>query len=118
MRCMLKSKIHQATVTGADLFYEGSITIDRDFMDAVNLLPYEQVHVFDITNGSRLITYVIEGKRGSGDIIMNGAAARKVAPGDLVIILGFEYTDDQKATEARPKIIRLDKENRILDRKP
>lgn len=93
-RTMLKSKIHRATVTEANIEYEGSITIDPDLLDAADILPYEQVDVLDITNGSRLQTYVIEGRRGSGEICVNGAAAHLVKPHDLVIICSYALVED------------------------
>ena len=93
-RTMLKSKIHRATVTEANVEYEGSITIDPDLIEAADILPYEQVDVLDITNGSRLQTYVIEGERGSGEICVNGAAAHLVKPHDLVIICSYVQLDD------------------------
>ena len=86
LRSMLKSKIHRATITDADLNYEGSLTIDSRLMEAADLFPFEQILVYNISNGNRFDTYVIEGKRGSGSICLNGAAARKGAPGDLIII--------------------------------
>src|SRR4030067_649927 len=89
MRTMLKSKIHRAHVTGANVGYEGSITLDPELMDAADILPFEQVHVLDITNGARLQTYAIEGPRGSGEVVINGAAARMVGEGDLVIVLTY-----------------------------
>ncbi len=94
MRTVLKSKIHRARVTQADLHYEGSITIDADLMDAADVLPYEQVHVLDVDNGARLTTYAIEGARGSGEICINGAAARLVKPQDTVIILTYRTATD------------------------
>jgi len=112
-RTMLKSKIHRATVTQADLHYVGSVTIDRDLMDAADLLPGEQVAIVDINNGSRLETYVIEGPRGSGVIGINGAAARLVAPGDLVIILSYQMLTDAEARQARPAVVFVDADNRI-----
>ena len=99
---LLKSKIHRATVTDANLNYEGSITIARDLMDAANILPYEKVGVLDVNNGSRLDTYVIEGKAGSGVICLNGAAARLVQPGDLVIIVTYASIQKKPRTGNRP----------------
>ena len=113
MRTVLKSKIHRATVTQADLHYEGSITIDPPLMDAADILPYEQVHVLDVDNGSRLTTYVIEGARDSGQICINGAAARLVSPGDTVIILTYETMDGAQAREHRPQLVYVDEHNRI-----
>jgi len=113
-RIMLKSKIHRATITGADLEYEGSITIDRDLMDAADILSYEQVAIWDVTNGSRLETYAIEGERGSGVICLNGAAARLVAPKDLIIIASFANMDNQAALKHEPKLVFVDEKNRML----
>jgi len=112
-RTMLKSKIHRATVTQADLHYVGSVTVDSDLMDAADLLPGEQVAIVDINNGSRLETYVIEGPRGSGVIGINGAAARLVAPGDLVILISYQLVSDAEARETAPKVVFVDAENRI-----
>ncbi|MGH8968132.1 MAG: aspartate 1-decarboxylase, partial [Actinomycetes bacterium] len=92
-RTMLKSKIHRATVTQADLHYVGSVTVDEDLLDAADLLPGEQVHIVDVTNGARLETYTIAGERGSGVIGINGAAARLVHPGDVVILIGYGQMD-------------------------
>src|SRR6478672_2852219 len=112
-RTMLKSKIHRATVTQADLNYVGSVTIDRDLMDAADLLPGEQVAIVDIDNGARLETYVIEGERGSGVIGINGAAARLVHPGDLVILISYMQVDDAEAKAFVPKVIFVDDANRV-----
>ncbi|ABL01126.1 aspartate 1-decarboxylase [Pelobacter propionicus] len=113
-RIMLKSKIHRATITGADLEYEGSITIDRDLMDAADIVSYEKVAVWDVTNGSRLETYAIEGERGSGVICLNGAAARLVAPKDVVIIASFVNMSNQAAIKHEPKLVFVDGKNRML----
>lgn len=102
---ILKSKIHRARVTHADLNYIGSITIDEDLMDAVNLIENERVHIYDINNGERLETYVIKGERGSGTIGLNGAAARKVAVDDLVIIVSYASMDFEEAKHFSPQII-------------
>ena len=114
-RKMLKSKIHRATITGADLHYEGSITIDRELMEAADIIPYEAVCVWDVTNGSRLETYAIEGEPGSGVICLNGAAARMVAPQDLVIIASFVSMSDAEALAHEPKLVFVDEKNRMLD---
>jgi aspartate 1-decarboxylase len=111
---MLKSKIHRATVTQADLHYVGSITIDTDLMDAADLLPGEQVAVLDITTGSRLETYVIEGERGSGVVGINGAAAHLVRPGDLVIVVSYAALPDAAAKAYEPKVVLVDGANRIV----
>lgn len=113
-RIMLKSKIHRATITGADLEYEGSITIDRDLMDAADIIAYEKVAIWDVTNGSRLETYAIEGERGSGVICLNGAAARLVAPRDLIIIASFVNMDNAEAIKHEPKLVFVDEKNRML----
>jgi len=112
-RFMLKSKIHRATVTEADLHYEGSITIDRDLMDAADLVEYEKVAIFDITNGNRLETYVIEGDRGSGVIGINGAAAHLVRQGDLIIIASYTEMEDAQARTHEPRLVYVDAHNRI-----
>lgn len=111
---LLKCKIHRATVTDANLNYEGSITIDRDLMDAAGLLPFEKVGVLDVNNGSRLDTYVIEGPRASGMICLNGAAARLVQPGDLVIIVAYASMSPEEAKSWQPTVIRVDAKNKIL----
>lgn len=113
MRTMFKSKIHRATVTQADLHYVGSVTIDADLLDAADLLPGEQVHIVDITNGARLETYVIEGERGSGVIGINGAAAHLVHPGDLVILLSYGQLADADARTFQPRVVHVDARNRI-----
>jgi len=110
---MLKSKIHRATVTDADLHYEGSISIDETLMDAAGLLPYEKVAIYDVNNGERFSTYVITGKRDSGVICLNGAAARKVAKGDLVIIASYVFVDSNEAKGWKPVAVFVDQENRI-----
>ena len=112
-RAMLKSKIHRATVTGANLGYEGSITLDPVLMEAADILPYEQVHVLDVNNGNRLVTYAIEGRRGSGDVVINGAAARLVAEGDTVIIITYCDVPESEARQHRPRLVYVDADNRI-----
>ena len=114
-RRMMKSKIHRATVTDADLHYVGSITVDRDLMDAADLLEYEQVAVVDIDNGARLETYVIEGPRGSGAICLNGAAARLVSPGDKVILISYADFEDAELDDYEPTIVHVDTANGIVD---
>ena len=114
-RRMMKSKIHRATVTDANLHYVGSITVDRDLMDQADLLEYEQVAVVDIDNGNRLETYVIEGARGSGDICLNGAAARLVSPGDRVIIISYADYDREELEGYEPTIVHVDRQNRQID---
>lgn len=113
-RKMLKSKIHRATVTGADLHYEGSITIDKDLLEAADIIPYEAVCIWDVDNGNRFETYAIEGERGSGVICINGAAARMVAPKDLVIIASFVSMANEEALRHQPKLVFVDEKNRML----
>jgi aspartate 1-decarboxylase len=117
MRTMLKSKIHRARVTRCNVDYEGSITIDKDLTEAADLLTYEKVDVLNINNGARFHTYVIEGERGSGEICLNGAAARLVAKGDIVIILSYHVISDDEAATATPRLVYVDSENRIVDTK-
>lgn len=113
-RTMLKGKIHRATVTQADLHYVGSVTVDEDLLDAADLLPGEQVAIVDITNGARLETYVIPGERGSGVIGINGAAARLVQPGDLIILIAYGLMDDAEARTYQPKVVFVDADNKIM----
>ncbi len=113
LRFVLKSKIHRATVTRADLNYEGSLTIDRYLMKAAGLVPFEQVKVYNIHNGARFETYVIEGEAGSGVIGLNGAAARKGLVGDLVIIASYAMIDDDELASYRPLMLLLDEKNGI-----
>ena len=113
-RTMLKSKIHRATVTQADLHYVGSVTIDEDLLDAADLLPGEQVAIVDVNNGARLETYTIAGPRGSGVIGINGAAARLVHAGDLVIIISYCTVTDAEARELRPRVVFVDSDNRMV----
>jgi aspartate 1-decarboxylase len=114
LRTLMHGKIHRATVTQADLHYVGSLTIDADLMAAADLVEGEQVHVVDITNGSRLVTYVIEGEAGSGVIGINGAAARIVQPGDLVIIISYASLDEAELAAHRPRVVHVDAANRIV----
>jgi aspartate 1-decarboxylase len=114
MRIMMKSKIHRATVTQADLHYVGSITLDADLMDAADLIDGEQVAIVDITNGARIETYVIPGPRGSGIVGINGAAARLVHEGDLVIIISYGMFDDAEARALTPAVVHVDEKNRIV----
>jgi aspartate 1-decarboxylase len=111
---MLKSKIHRATVTQADLHYVGSVTVDEDLMDAADLLAGEQVAIVDVTNGARLETYVIAGERGSGVLGINGAAARLVHPGDLVILIAYGQVEDAEARTLVPRVVFVDADNRVL----
>ncbi|MDX6151862.1 aspartate 1-decarboxylase [Marinococcus sp. PL1-022] len=112
-RTMMKSKLHRAVVTEADLNYVGSITIDRDLMEAVGLWENEKVQVVNNTNGARLETYVIEGPRGSGVICLNGAAARMAQPGDVVIIIAYALMENETAREFKPAVAVLDSHNQI-----
>jgi aspartate 1-decarboxylase len=111
---VLKSKIHQVTITEANLYYVGSITIDEDLMDAANLVAYEKVTVVNINNGERLDTYVIKGRRGSGVICLNGPAARKCHTGDVVVIMSYAQVDAEEAKSFQPRIIFPDKETNLL----
>jgi aspartate 1-decarboxylase len=113
-RFMLRSKIHRATLTGTDLDYEGSIAIDRNLIVAADMLPGEQVHVLNLNNGERLITYVIEAPAGSGTMLLNGPAARLGMPGDIVVILSFCSVTEEEARKLKPTVIRVDAKNRII----
>ena len=115
MRVMMKSKIHRATVTQADLHYVGSISIDTDLMEAADLLEGEKVAIVDITNGARLETYVIPAPAGSGTIGINGAAAHLVNEGDLVIIISYGFLDDAAARTLEPRVVHVDNANRIVE---
>jgi aspartate 1-decarboxylase len=115
MRIMLKSKIHRARVTEANINYEGSITIDKKLMEAADILPYEQVHVLDVNNGSRFTTYAIEGTPGSGVICLNGAAARLVSVGDIVIILTYTHVEEREAANYHPKLVYVNANNEITE---
>jgi len=112
LRVMLKSKIHRATVTQADLNYEGSLTIDGDLMRLTDILPYEMVHIFNVSNGARFQTYAIEGAPGSGVMCLNGAAARKGAVGDLIIVTTFATYDNPGLEQHHPRIVMVDAQNR------
>lgn len=115
-RTLLKSKIHRARVTAADLEYEGSVTIDRDLLDAADIVEFEQVDVYDITNGVRLTTYAIAGPAASGTICINGAAAHLVRPGDRIIIASYAEFDEAEIATHRPRVLLLDDDNRVLRR--
>ncbi|GAA1761237.1 aspartate 1-decarboxylase [Agromyces humatus] len=115
IRTMLKSKIHRATVTHADLHYVGSLTVDRDLLDAADLVPGEQVAVVDVTNGARLETYVIEGERGSGVIGINGAAAHLIGVGDLVIVISYAQVEAHELQEWEPAVVHVDAANRVVE---
>ncbi len=115
-KIMLTSKLHRATVTDRNTEYEGSIQIDEALMEEVGIAPYEQVHIYDINNGNRLITYAIPGERGSGMISVNGAAARLVERKDRIIIAAYGMISLEKENNYRPRVLLLDKDNRILER--
>jgi aspartate 1-decarboxylase len=115
LRTMMKSKIHRATVTQADLHYVGSITVDEDLLEAADILPGELVHIVDVNNGARLETYTISGARGSGVIGINGAAARLVQPGDVVILIAYAQLETAEARELEPSVVFVDADNRIVD---
>ncbi len=114
LRTMMTSKIHRATVTQADLHYVGSVTVDADLLDAADLLPGEQVHIVDVTNGARLVTYTIAGERGSGVIGINGAAAHLVHVGDVVILIGYGQLETEQARGLRPHVVFVDGDNRVV----
>ena len=113
-RVMLKSKIHRATVTDCDLHYVGSITVDPELLEAADILEHEQVHVVDIDNGARFETYTIPGERGSGDMKVNGAAARLVARGDTIIVISYAHYDAEELTAYQARVVHVDRENRIV----
>ena len=114
-RYMLKSKLHRARLTGTELDYEGSITIDRALLDAADMLPGEQVHVLNVSNGSRIVTYVIEAPAGSGTVLLNGPAARTGQVGDLVVVISYCELTDAETREHRPRIVLLDEMNRVRE---
>lgn len=114
-RIMCKSKIHRARVTDANINYEGSLTIDRNLMDAADLVAYEKIQVYNINNGARAETYVIEGKRGSGEICVNGALARLAQKGDIVIIVAFGIVQEEAVKDFQPKMILVDESNRFKE---
>ncbi len=113
LRLMLKSKVHRATVTQADLHYEGSLTLDHNLMEAADLREFEGISVYNITSGSRFETYVIAGPRGSGTVCINGAAAHLAGPGDMVIIASYVWLDEQEVLTRQPRIVLVDGKNRI-----
>lgn len=112
-RVMLKSKIHRATVTGSDLNYVGSITVDSELLEAADILEHEQVHVVDVDNGARFETYAIAGQRGSGELTVNGAAARLVHPGDTIIVFSYASYDEAELEDYEPKVVHVDAHNGI-----
>ena len=113
LRTVCKSKIHRATVTEANVEYAGSLTLDAELMKAADLAPYEQVHLVDVNNGARLVTYCIEGVPGSGVVCVNGAAARLVSPGDKVIIISYAQATSEELEQLSPKVVTVDAQNRI-----
>ena len=113
-RHLMTSKIHRATITSADLHYEGSLTVDEELLDAADLLPYEEIQVVNVNNGSRFTTYVIAGERGSGVVQLNGAAARLGLPGDLVILIAYASLEDAEARRFTPRVVFVDERNRII----
>ena len=118
LRVMIKSKIHRATITGADLHYEGSLAIDSDLLAAADILPGEQVHVYNTNNGARLITYAIEAPAGSGTIMLNGAAARLGMAGDRIIIVTYTEMTTQEARNHKPNVVIVDERNRVSTTRP
>lgn len=112
---MLKSKIHRATVTGADIDYEGSITVDKELMGVAKLIEYERVDIYNISNGQRFSTYVIKGEQGKGEICLNGAAARLVSVGDLIIICSYSHHDEKELGKHKPVIVHVDEKNKIKE---
>lgn len=114
-RVILRAKIHRATVTAADLHYVGSLTLDEDLMEAADLVEHEQVHVVSVTTGARLVTYVIPGKRGSGTVCLNGAAARLGAPGDVVIVIAYAHVDEAEVRDHVARVVHVDADNRISE---
>ncbi len=118
MRTMLRGKIHRATVTGADLHYEGSVTIDTDLLERADILPYEQVDIWNVTNGERFTTYALAGQRGSGVVCINGAAAHKARKGDLVIIAAFATVTEAEARTWEPHCVFVDTHNRPVETRP
>lgn len=115
LRTICRSKIHRATVTEANVDYAGSITLDAELLRAADLVPFEQVHVVDVTNGARLVTYCIEGAAGSGTVCMNGAAARLMSAGDKIIILAYAQVSAEELKDLRPKVVLVDGRNRIKE---
>jgi aspartate 1-decarboxylase len=111
---MLKSKIHRATITGSDLHYVGSITIDQDLLDAADIREHEQVHVVDVDNGARFETYTISGERGSGEICINGAAARLVHTGDTIIVISYAEYSEEELESYLPRVVHVNKSNEIV----
>jgi aspartate 1-decarboxylase len=117
-RLMFKSKIHRATVTAANLNYEGSLTVDADLLKAADILPHEQIHVWDVSNGARLVTYALPGPRGSGQVCVNGAGAHLIKPGDLVIVATYTLMSGRKAKKYEPTVVFVDAQNKPCDADP
>lgn len=115
LRTVLNGKIHRATVTGADLDYVGSITLDRDLMEAAGILEHERVQVVDVSNGARLETYAIAAEAGSGTVQLNGAAAHLIHQGDLVIVMSYAQCEEERARDWRPRVVLVDARNRVLE---
>jgi aspartate 1-decarboxylase len=113
-RHLMKSKIHRATITAADLHYEGSLTLDQDLMDAADLVAHEKVQVVNVNNGARFSTYVVPGPRGSGALQLNGAAARRGLPGDLVIVIAYAMMEEKELAQFRPRVVFVDEHNRVV----
>ena len=112
-RLMMKSKIHRVTVTETNLEYEGSLTVDEDLLDAADILPNEQIHIWNVTNGNRIITYALVGKRGSGTVCVNGAGAHLIKPGDIVIVATYATMKDKDARRYKPLVVLVDEKNRV-----
>ncbi|MEW6544100.1 MAG: aspartate 1-decarboxylase [Nitrospirota bacterium] len=115
-RQMLRAKIHRATVTDANLEYEGSLTVDEDLLDAAGILPYELVMISNLNNGERFTTYAMAGKRGGGEIVLNGPTARKAVVGDKIIVFCYEFYNEDEAKRHKPRIIQVDERNRIINK--
>lgn len=113
-RHLMKSKVHRATITSADLHYEGSLTLDRDLMAAADLVEFEEIHVVNVNNGQRFVTYIIPGEPGSGTVQLNGAAARLGMPGDLVILIAYGIVDNEAVANHSPRVVFVDASNRII----
>ena len=118
LRTMCKGKIHRATVTQADVNYVGSLTIDENLMELADIIPYEEVHIVNVTNGQRMVTYAIVGERGSGVMCLNGAAARHGRAGDIIIVIAYGHYEDMEARAMQPKIVIVDENNRPIEMLP
>ncbi len=116
LRTMFKGKIHRAIVTDADLHYEGSITIDKNLMEEAGILTYEKVDIYNITNGARFSTYTIDGERGSGEICLNGAAARHVQVGDMIIIVSYVQCEESEIPKLKQRVVQVDENNKIINK--